>query len=749
MYWHKQSALRFSLALAGLLLLSLVSLAFWQNPGWKGAGSAPFFPLAPLASFPQPERMPSPKNLTSSDVLIYGDALSDAWMNWSWNTTVNPNNASPTQGGSSASLAVTYNQGWAGLKLHTNTPIATTGYTSLRFWLHGGTSGGQVVRVSPDDGNAAYQVTAQANTWTLVEAPLSELGSPASLSDLVWQESSGQAQATLYLDEIVLVAQSGPPPPTPLPGLGPALSVNTAAGRHAISPFIYGMNFAQEDLAAELRLPVRRWGGNATTRYNWQIDVFNTGSDWFFENITNQNTDLTSLPNGSSTDLFVSQDQRTGSATLLTVPLIGWTPNRRLADHPYDCGFKVSRYGTQQQTDAWDADCGNGKNQAGANLTGNNPADTSLAIGPEFVSAWIEHLVARFGSAAQGGVAFYNLDNEPMLWPYTHRDVHPQMTTYDEMRDRTFAYAAAVKSADSTAQTLGPVVWGWCAYFYSALDGCQPGPDRQAHGSTDFIPWYLQQMSAYQQQHGLRILDYLDVHYYPQSNVALSTAGNADMQARRLRSTRSLWDPGYQDESWIGKEVALLPRMHAWVEANYPGTKLALTEYNFGGLEHINGALAQADVLGIFGREGLDLAALWDPPTLNQPGAFAFRMYRNYNGQGGAFGETAVQAASADQAKVAVYSALRTGDGALTILLINKTGEALTSSLAISGNFIRPAQAQVYRYSTADLSAILRQPDLDLDQSQVTLPASSITLLVLIPEDSIPGSLYFPKVDKP
>jgi hypothetical protein len=50
--------------------------------------------------------------------------------------------------------------------------------------------------------------------------------------------------------------------------------------------------------------------------------------------------------------------------------------------------------------------------------------------------------------------------------------------------------------------------------------------------------------------------------------------------------------------------------MRDWVDTWYPGTRLAITEYNWGGLDGLNGALAQADVLGIFGREGLALATL-------------------------------------------------------------------------------------------------------------------------------------------
>ena len=95
---------------------------------------------------------------------------------------------------------------------------------------------------------------------------------------------------------------------------------------------------------------------------------------------------------------------------------------------------------------------------------------------------------------------FYDLDNEPMLWNSTHRDVHPSPTSYDELRDKTWAYAAAIKAADPSAQTLGPVLWGWCAYLYSAVDGCSPGTDYSSHGNVNFVPWYLQQMQAYEQQ---------------------------------------------------------------------------------------------------------------------------------------------------------------------------------------------------------------------------------------------------------
>jgi hypothetical protein len=398
----------------------------------------------------------------------------------------------------------------------------------------------------------------------------------------------------------------------------------------------------------------------------------------------------------------------------------------------------VSVYGAQDSVDPWDPDCGNGIHN-GDHIIGNNPLDTSKVITESFVTAWIDHLVTTHGSAAGGGVMFYNLDNEPMLWNSTHRDVHPAGTTYDELRDRTYLYAAAIKAADPTAQTLGPVTWGWCSYFYSGADGCSPGADHAAHGNMDFTPWYLGQMQDYENTYGVRILDYLDMHCYPYApGVSLSPAGNAETQALRLRSTRTLWDSTYTDESWVSDitsdPVQFIPRGKQWVADNYPGTKLACTEYNWGALDHINGALAQADVLGIFGREGLDLATLWGPPGIDDPGTFAFRMYRNYDGLGGAFGETSIHASSADQGQLAIYAAQRSSDGALTLMVINKTGQPLTSDVSLA-NFQPGVNAQVYRYSSANLSAIVREADQPVTASgfSATFPANSITLIVIPP----------------
>ena len=137
--------------------------------------------------------------------------------------------------------------------------------------------------------------------------------------------------------------------------------------------------------------------------------------------------------------------------------------------------------------------------------------------------------------------------------------VHPDPLTYDELWTRTLAYASVAKAKDPTALVLGPESWGWCEYFWSAADGCSNGPDRAAHGGLGLLEWYLAQVRADQLASGVRKVDVLDVHYYPQAGTALND--DESQAAKRLCTVRSLYDTTYVDESWINQPVRLLPRL--------------------------------------------------------------------------------------------------------------------------------------------------------------------------------------------
>jgi hypothetical protein len=541
---------------------------------------------------------------------------------------------------------------------------------------------------------------------------------------------------------------------------GPALQVDVAAPSHPISPLIYGMNswrlsdpkHEAPRVAEAVRLPVDRWGGDGYTLYNYKLDTTGLGDDWFFEIAPNANT---KYPDESDFNAQVIGDRAAGAKTLLSVPVIGWVAKTRTRGSSYS----VAKYGPQQKTDPNWPDFGNGIRLDGTKIV-NDPNDTCMPIDEGWTTDWVKYLVGRFGNAAHGGVAIYALDNEPTWWDKMHRDVHPLPFSYDEVTEKGLKVAKAIKAADSTAEVSGPVIDFWLTYFYSKKDiewfqqhwpnitGLPP--DRLAHGNVPLIDYYLRAFKAAQDadpQH-TRFLDYLDLHtYFAAHDAGLKPAGTSVEQRAVIDSTRVFWDPTYTDPRFRNPEnyaeplaPEMIPRMKKWVAHDYPGTKTAITEYNWGAPEHISGAVAQADILGIFGREGLDMGALWGPPDLNQPLMFAFKMFRNYDDSGAGFGDASLDAASADQGKLAVYAARRPADHAVTVVVINKTFGDLRSDLQIE-HFKAKGQARVYRYSGADLAAIDALPgakasklggkDKSSGFKDQLFPAMSITLYAI------------------
>src|SRR5436305_14368091 len=97
---------------------------------------------------------------------------------------------------------------------------------------------------------------------------------------------------------------------------GPAIAIDAGAGRHAISPDIYGINdYSDAGLGAELRTGVRRWGGDATTRYNWQLDTNNAASDWYFENFASSGSNAATLPDSGAFNQMIERARRDNMKT--------------------------------------------------------------------------------------------------------------------------------------------------------------------------------------------------------------------------------------------------------------------------------------------------------------------------------------------------------------------------------------------------------------------------------------------------
>jgi Glycoside hydrolase family 44 len=514
-----------------------------------------------------------------------------------------------------------------------------------------------------------------------------------------------------------------------------ALRVQCDAKATKINPLIYGIAYyhdTDKDAAQwAMGATARRFGGNTTTRYNWELGHWNLAGDWFFEN---KRAPITY-------DKFLDDDDAHGMKSALTIPMLGW-----VAKDDSSVSFPVSAFGPQGKTDPWLKDAGDGTSPGGKPIAPGPPTRTSVPAPPEFMKRWVEAIRARDAKSGKRSVDEYILDNEPSVWGNKHRDVHPEPLGYDELLDRTIRYGTVIREADPQAVIAGPAEWGWTNYFYSAKDtlaGTTSRPDRRAHEDLPLVEWYLKKLREHEQKTGTRILDVLDLHFYPQAeNVYGSGATDAKGAALRLRQTRGLWDPSYVDESWIKEPVRLLPRMREWVDKNYPGRGISIGEWNFGGEGHMSGALAAAEALGRFAQFGVTSAFYWTHPPEGSPVIQAFLAYRNFDGKGGRFLDWYVPTTAADH--VSLFASRDEAGQHLVLVAINMSpDEATLAKLGLDTcGGVASMSTYMFVRGTRTITPVLpERGDAAPTSSDQILPPWSVTVMDVHLASPMPGAL--------
>ena len=523
--------------------------------------------------------------------------------------------------------------------------------------------------------------------------------------------------------------------------------IDVRAAGTPISPYIYGAAGGDHKVAVEMGLTALRAGGNPVTPENWKHGYSSKGADWYFENYGTETP-----PEKNWLANFHNENKKFHLDTYLTIPLMG-----RVAKDGTSVAFDINKYPNQEswvgKVQPADArpNAGNGR-QAQTDKAGQrvwrdiepNPDDTSVVMSPAEQTELLKFIIEKLGAgtATNGGVKYVALDNEPGLWHITHRGMHPKGCSYDELWERTRTYATLLKQIDPGIKLAGPVAWGWSDYFYSGLDSqlisagkgtWDDPPDYVAHDRVPLTCWYLRQLRAHEKQTGQRLVDILDFHFYPQNGLyAAGKPNDPATMEMRVQETRALWDPTWQEPSWMGKEtghvIQLIRLMKRWIAENNPGLQTALGEYCFSGESDVSGGVAEAELLGIFAREGLDHAYYWFCPAPNSSPYFGFKMFRNPDGQHTAFGDRYLPAKVSAPADVSVHTARDTTTGKLTFIIVNKRA-ALGAKVVLKLNAALPAQAvTMYEYSRADRFAIGELPAQQIAGRTITvdLPPLSV-----------------------
>jgi hypothetical protein len=490
------------------------------------------------------------------------------------------------------------------------------------------------------------------------------------------------------------------------------IEVRSDSDVHAISPLIYGT--AQPDKASPTRYTLLRSGGNRMTAYNWETNASNAGSDYMFQSDNNLSKSTTP---GDALQSTLTGAKALGGTALLTIPIVDYVAGDE------NGGGDVRNSGSDYLQTRFK------QNRAtkGSDLSTTPDATDAYVNEDEFVN-WV-----KTAGAANGPSVVFALDNEPDLWSKTHAEVHPDPVTYDELCTRNVTYGTMVKNIWPEAKVTGFVSYGYTGYV-----SLQNAPD--AAGKGDFIEYYLDQMKAAEATAGHRVVDYLDLHWYPEATGGgkriIGTDTTAASVEARVQAPRSLWDTTYSETSWIVNDVLkepihLISRVNDEIAAHYPGTGLAITEWNYGGGQDISGAVAVADVLGIFGRYGVGIGSYWALGNETFANA-AFRAYRNFDGAGAAFGDTSIHASSSDVPTATVYASVDSANpGRLVTVLINKATSAKTAAITIAhpSSF---ASLSVYTLTSAGANVVAggAVPAVAENAFLYTMPPLSVSVLV-------------------
>jgi len=242
--------------------------------------------------------------------------------------------------------------------------------------------------------------------------------------------------------------------------------------------------------------------------------------------------------------------------------------------------------------------------------------------------------------------------------------------------------------------------------MYSPKDACTDGPDRKAHNDLPLIQWYIQQITDYQKAHGVKLVDVIDVHFYPQAPNVFSPQEDPLTALLRLRSPRSLWDPTYSDESWIGQPIMILKRINDWISAINPGNfKTAVSEYNFGGDNLITAALANVNALGVFARQGVYIATRWTVPNTGSIAEDAFKIFLNYDGSGSKVMGDSVECDSSNFEIISPFAYNDATNRKIYVVFINNVGPGnipVTVTIDVSA-YTQSGTVRLYNFAAPNI----------------------------------------------
>lgn len=498
------------------------------------------------------------------------------------------------------------------------------------------------------------------------------------------------------------------------------VTVDTASEHKAISPYIYGIS-AETSLTGLSAKAIKQTSSRLSS-YNWENNFSNSANG---ENSTNDSSLVSSYP-----------VERQRHPALYTESLVASAKRNGIP----------SKYVTLQMMGLVAADGGGTVRESDVSRFDKvffrkhdsllSQPDTS--DGAVYMDEYVSYLANRYGYAADGGINGYFLDNEPENWSRLYPFAATRPITADELIDRSAELSLAVKEIDPTALVYGPSVSGIEAFINLKNAGDW---EQHAQEYSWFIDYYLMGMKSASDAAGIRLLDVLDVHYHTEATNGLlepiiSGTDNFSNNTR-LQAPRILWDSSYTENSAAAimhnQHIPLIPTLEASINMYYPGTKLSFSEYNFGGGGHISGGIAVADTLGIFAEHGVHMACLKPNSRDTSYQKSGINIYTNYDGNGGSFGNTLVEANNGGDVMSSAYASIDGSDEtSLKLLLINKNQRGNKNAEIVIRSDAIFESADVYSFNAKSPDIVMSEESLSVNDNALDFEMEPLTVYMLV-----------------
>ncbi len=497
------------------------------------------------------------------------------------------------------------------------------------------------------------------------------------------------------------------------------VTVDLSKDSHVISPYLYGRNNSLSGNPGSGFTPewkrlkdarvrfFRESGGNNSTKYNWRRKI-SSHPDWY-NNV---------YANDWSFAAQSLQQNIPDAQGMWAFQLIGKAAMTNTANFN-DWGYNSSQWweGVNQNL----AGGGEPKTSGGGKALVEGNADLYLENWTAdsttlILDHWFNNL-----SLDKEQLQYWNMDNEPEIWEGTHDDVMPSQITAEQFMQRYFEVAKKARQRYPEIKLVGPVTaneWQWYNWPTTINSGGKNYP---------WLEYFIKRVAEEQTASGVRLLDVLDIHFYPGSSTASEVVQYHRVyfdktyvypEANGVKNVNGSWD-NTQTKEYI------FERCKAWLD-QYIGTEHGVT---FGvtetGISNINAsttAVWYASTLGEFMKhQEMEIFTPWNWSV----GMWeVLHLYSRYNKT------SFVPATSTEEEFVSAYPTINEAGDSLSVVLVNRSVNATKSvNLNLNGFDLDEQPFNTLRLSSLSSSeTFVSHTSNAIQKSTVTKSGNSISI---------------------